>query len=343
MQPATLDYDAQLDKAAIAVVSDNCELARAFMNRALMGTCDQSDAWLIQAWTCSSLEETEIAIHRCLEIDPSNKTAISGLNWIQGIRKLAETRLQAKREGEQARQAEQAKKQAEAQKKSEDQARAEAKRIADEQARGRAEALMVGEDQACDDATQSTDNQPETLEALASTNWSSEFIESKLKKEIVSLASEVRQVAHPEIVQAPSINDEGTPEDEVAPDKPMVLAVDDSPTIRKLVSLTLSRAGFEVMTAEDGIEALSILAEQRPEIVLSDINMPRLGGYRLCKFIKNHERTKSIPVVMLSGNDGVFDKMRGKLSGCDDFISKPFEAADLIAKIQQHLAAVNNS
>ena len=80
-----------------------------------------------------------------------------------------------------------------------------------------------------------------------------------------------------------------------------------------------------------------MLAEQQPDLILCDINMPRLGGYKLCKFVKKHERTKSIPVIMLSGKDGVFDKMRGKMSGCDDFIGKPFMAADLIAIVQYHL------
>ena len=97
-----------------------------------------------------------------------------------------------------------------------------------------------------------------------------------------------------------------------------------------------------MVTACDGIEALSILAERLPDLILSDINMPKLGGYKLCKFVKKHERTKSIPVVMLSGKDGVFDKMRGKLNGCDDFLGKPFESAELLLKVRQNLAAVRS-
>ena len=124
--------------------------------------------------------------------------------------------------------------------------------------------------------------------------------------------------------------------------KPLILAVDDSPTVRKLVALTLSSQGFEVITAADGIEALTILSEQLPDLILSDINMPKLNGYKLCKFVKKHERTQSIPVVMLSGKDGVFDKMRGKMNGCNDFIAKPFESAELVAKVRQNLHAVNS-
>ena len=117
-------------------------------------------------------------------------------------------------------------------------------------------------------------------------------------------------------------------------EKPFVLAVDDSPTIRKLVSMTLSRAGFEVVAAADGVEALTLLADRAPSIILSDINMPRLDGYKLCKFVKRNQGTKHIPVILLSGKDGVFDKMRGKMSGCDGYITKPFESNDLLEKVK---------
>ena len=121
--------------------------------------------------------------------------------------------------------------------------------------------------------------------------------------------------------------------------KPLVLTVDDSPTIRKLVTMTLSREGFEVVSAADGIEALTLLAERVPSIILSDINMPRLDGYKLCKFVKRNQGTKHIPVILLSGKDGVFDKMRGKMSGCDGYITKPFESNDLLEKVRSFIAA----
>ena len=125
-----------------------------------------------------------------------------------------------------------------------------------------------------------------------------------------------------------------TPAELESDEKPLVLAVDDSPTIRKLVSMTLSRAGFEVVAAADGVEALTMLADRAPSIILSDINMPRLDGYKLCKFVKRNQGTKHIPVILLSGKDGVFDKMRGKMSGCDGYITKPFESNDLLEKVK---------
>ncbi|MGI9516849.1 MAG: response regulator, partial [Pirellulaceae bacterium] len=168
--------------------------------------------------------------------------------------------------------------------------------------------------------------------------------ENQLQESVESLVEEVRQeVTSPESVFAdePDVADAANADTpQISADgnrQPVVLAVDDSATIRKLVSLTLREQGYEVVTAADGVEALKILAEQLPDLILSDINMPRLGGYKLCKFVKKHERTASIPVIMLSGKDGVFDKMRGKMNGCDGFIGKPFETQELIETISHYL------
>ncbi|MEO1526377.1 MAG: response regulator [Planctomycetota bacterium] len=126
-------------------------------------------------------------------------------------------------------------------------------------------------------------------------------------------------------------------------ERPMVLAVDDSPTVRKLVAMTLERVGYEVVTAADGVAALNLLAERLPVLILSDINMPRITGYKLCKLVKKHHRTNHIPVVMLSGKNGVFDKVRGQMVGCADYITKPFESHDLIDKVRRYALVSANS
>jgi twitching motility two-component system response regulator PilG len=118
--------------------------------------------------------------------------------------------------------------------------------------------------------------------------------------------------------------------------RPTILAVDDSPTVRKLIAITLEKHGYQVITAEDGMAALNYLTTNPPHLVLTDINMPRLDGYQLCKLIKKHDKTKHIPVIMLSGKDGVFDRLRGRLVGCDDYITKPFESADIVQKVSAH-------
>ena len=94
-----------------------------------------------------------------------------------------------------------------------------------------------------------------------------------------------------------------------------------------------------MIAAKDGVDALKLLTQQRPDIILTDINMPRLGGYKLCRFVKKQPKTKLIPVVMLSGKDGVFDKMKGKMAGANGYITKPFESADLVHQVRQQLLA----
>lgn len=125
--------------------------------------------------------------------------------------------------------------------------------------------------------------------------------------------------------------------------RPLVMVVDDSPTVRKLVSLTLERRGYRVISAFDGIAAIKELGSSRPDLILLDINMPRLDGYRLCKLIKKHDATQNIPVVMLSGKDGMFDKLRGRLVGCSDYITKPFEADALTHKVAKYLTSASSS
>ena len=117
----------------------------------------------------------------------------------------------------------------------------------------------------------------------------------------------------------------------------LVMAVDDSLTVRKVVNLTLERNGYRVITAADGMEALALLNDHTPHLILLDITMPRMDGYQVCKVIKQNPYTKGIPVVMLSGNDGFFDKMKGKLAGATDYLTKPFKEDSLLASLKKHV------
>ncbi len=251
---------------------------------------------------------------------------------------------EAARKAELERQAEEAARQAELERQAEEAARlaelerqAELQRQAEEAARlAELERQAEIQRQAAEAARQAEIERQAQTEQLAESKTDEEL--DRLQQEVETLAGEVQQEVEMPTAVAES-NQSGKPVsgEERSSSQSLILAVDDSPTVRKLVSLTLGANGFEVLTAADGIEALNILSDTLPDLILCDINMPRLGGYKLCKFVKKHERTQSIPVVMLSGKDGVFDKMRGKLSGCDDFISKPFESEELVAKIREHL------
>ena len=116
-----------------------------------------------------------------------------------------------------------------------------------------------------------------------------------------------------------------------------VLLVDDSKTIRRSASGFLSNAGYTVITAVDGFEALSKVVEHRPALIFTDIMMPRLDGYQTCALIKNNADYRNIPIVMLSSKDGLFDKARARVVGSNAHLSKPFTAESLTAAVEEHL------
>ena len=115
-----------------------------------------------------------------------------------------------------------------------------------------------------------------------------------------------------------------------------VMVIDDSKTIRKSAESLLSKEGCEVLTANDGFEALAMIAEHRPNLIFIDIMMPRLDGYQTCALIKNNRMFKSTPVIMLSSKDSIFDKARGKIVGSEQYLTKPFTRDDLLGAIAEY-------
>lgn len=116
-----------------------------------------------------------------------------------------------------------------------------------------------------------------------------------------------------------------------------VLVIDDSKTIRRTAETLLTREGCEVFTAVDGFDALSKIADHQPDIVFVDIMMPRLDGYQTCSLIKHNKIFKSIPVIMLSSKDGLFDRARGRIVGSEHYLTKPFTKDELLSAIETHV------
>jgi twitching motility two-component system response regulator PilG len=116
-----------------------------------------------------------------------------------------------------------------------------------------------------------------------------------------------------------------------------VLVIDDSNTIRRSAELFLKQAGYEVILAEDGFDALSKIADYQPRVIFVDIMMPRLDGYQTCALIKQNPKLKSTPVIMLSSKDGVFDRARGRLAGSDRYLTKPFTKEGLVAAVNEYV------
>lgn len=120
-------------------------------------------------------------------------------------------------------------------------------------------------------------------------------------------------------------------------EEPVVLVVDDSPTVRKIVQLTLQRERIHVVTAGDGLSALAAVADEQPDLILLDIMLPKMDGYNICQVVRRNLAYRDLPIIMLSGKDGLFDKMRGKLAGSTEYMTKPFDSAELVQTVRRHL------
>lgn len=117
-----------------------------------------------------------------------------------------------------------------------------------------------------------------------------------------------------------------------------LLLADDSITMQKLVELILAEEGFEIMSTSNGEEALAVIPSFQPDIVLADVEMPKINGYQLCDKIKQNTYTSRLPVILLAGAFEQFDEELAKKVGADDFIIKPFESQELIGKVHAALA-----
>ena len=118
-----------------------------------------------------------------------------------------------------------------------------------------------------------------------------------------------------------------------------ILVIDDSNTIRRSAEMFLRQAGYDVILAEDGFDALAKIADHQPDLVFVDIMMPRLDGYQTCALIKKNSRFHAMPVIMLSSKDGLFDRARGRMVGSDQYLTKPFTKDSLLKAVATHVKA----
>jgi diguanylate cyclase (GGDEF)-like protein len=116
-----------------------------------------------------------------------------------------------------------------------------------------------------------------------------------------------------------------------------ILVADDDPAIVRLVEINLTFEGYEVLTAEDGEEALRVVNERLPALVLLDVMMPKLDGYEVCERIRAESRTRHINVIMLTAKSLSADKIVGLTAGADDYVLKPFDPMELIARVRATL------
>ncbi len=119
---------------------------------------------------------------------------------------------------------------------------------------------------------------------------------------------------------------------------PLVMVTDDSVTVRKVTTRLLERSGYEVMTAKDGVDAVAKLEERRPDLMLLDIEMPRMDGFEVASHVRHDSRLKNIPIIMITSRTGEKHRERAFEIGVDRYMGKPFQEGELLETIQELLA-----
>jgi DNA-binding response OmpR family regulator len=122
--------------------------------------------------------------------------------------------------------------------------------------------------------------------------------------------------------------------------KKFVMVIDDSPTVRKVVETCLRRENFEVRSFVDGVEAIHWLTSPEariPDLVLLDIGLPKMDGYEVAKRLRTKQQFSNTIIVMLTRRDSVIDRLKGRLAGAKEYITKPFKIQDIVHSVQTQL------
>lgn len=120
----------------------------------------------------------------------------------------------------------------------------------------------------------------------------------------------------------------------------LVMIIDDSLTVRKIMETSLKREGFESVSYSDGIEALKALTQpggRIPDLVILDIGLPKMNGYEIARRLKTKQQYNNTVIIMLTGRDGVLDRLKGRLAGAKEYITKPFRTQEVMSVVQSHL------
>jgi chemotaxis family two-component system response regulator PixG len=119
---------------------------------------------------------------------------------------------------------------------------------------------------------------------------------------------------------------------------PLIVCIDDSPQVGKIMKHIITKCGYRFLSIQESLQALPKIIQANPDFIFLDIGMPIVNGYEICSQVRRVSKLKNIPIVMLTGNDGIIDRMRAKVAGADAFVAKPIEVEKIVDALNKHLS-----
>ncbi|MDW8303718.1 MAG: response regulator [Acidobacteriota bacterium] len=314
-----------LKQANAAVIAGKGREAYKILEELMSLDSQIEEAWLLRAYLANSYEEKLMCFEKVLSLNPNNEIAQTG---VEALREMKEERKESQGEGSVV---------------------------------GFSSAdLQAPQDILSSEAAEGMQEKEKELEEVSElprqnekilkeeSEFSEETLGDKLeevakKEKVVDFKAENDVFETDEKIMSKIFSEKEQDEEEAIDQGRVILVVDDSQTVRKLISTKLKKSGYRVVEAASGLEALQKLNEVIPDLILLDITMPELDGYEVCKRIRSSEATRDIPVVMISGRDGFFDKVRGRMVGSSGYITKPFGPETIITTVESYLKTYQKS
>ncbi len=332
-----------LAEATSAASAGNKELAESLLSDVFNYNNEAENAWLLKAHISDSLDEKVNCFKRVLEINADNEAAKANLLSLESM--IQTSNPEPAPESQPSNQQEPLKEEdsSEADFDSEEKFEAPEEEIdalflggTPETNEVREAREMAAELQEAEAAPSYEVNEPEAeYPAIEMPQDSANFLTSANETVNEYETEEVAAVVEPE--QQDSVDSVSPVSDDMESRSKRILVVDNNPTTRKLVSGKLEKSGHETYCAIDGMDAVNMLEEMTPDLVLLDLAIPGMDGYQVCKVIRENDATTTTPVIMVSGKDIEFDETKGNEVGSTGHISKPFGPETLMKIVNEHL------
>jgi PleD family two-component response regulator len=168
-----------------------------------------------------------------------------------------------------------------------------------------------------------------------------------MNKDLLLLTKSIYPYVHKgllDLVEVADLNSTPTPTANLSnkpvnlQDKPIIACIDDSPQICQIMNQIITQANYRFLGIQQPIQAVPKLISVNPKMIFLDIGMPILNGYEVCTQIRRVSKLQEVPIIMLTGNDGVFDRVKAKVCGASDFLSKPIEIDKILQTIEKFSA-----